>query len=323
MDDGAPTGPSASERARHDPVAETLEVTRVHRLLERVLLFAGIGARIRRRCTRHALGLGLVARLARRRMVVGAGLGDEARIDHNDVRQPALLRFLEVLASSRRYHHVAMALPALHLSRTSVFLDFDGTVSTADVGVHLLERFGSQEWRALDEQYGAGLIGSRECLGDEWELIDGSEAALRAAAREVPLDPGFGDLVRSLQAAGAEVTVVSDGFGFYVEEACAPVGVDVLTNAVDFDAGELGFPHENWCCPCSTCGMCKQAPIKDARHRGMTTVLVGDGISDRKAALLADVVFAKDQLRDWCERAGVAHRRFDDLDEVRAALLGS
>jgi 2-hydroxy-3-keto-5-methylthiopentenyl-1-phosphate phosphatase len=216
-----------------------------------------------------------------------------------------------------------MALPALYLPRTSVFLDFDGTVSTADIGVHLLERFGAAEWRELDSQYGAGLMGSRECLMDEWALIDASEAELRAAAGEVPLDPGFPDLVRGLRAAGAEVTIVSDGFGFYVEEACAPLGVDVLTNAVDFGAGELRFPHEDRCCPCSTCGMCKQAPVKDARYRGRTTVLVGDGISDRKAALLADMVFAKGGLRHWCARNGVPHRRFDVLDEVRAALMPS
>ena len=110
-------------------------------------------------------------------------------------------------------------------------------------------------------------------------------------------------------AAGAEITVVSDGFGFYVEEACAPLGLEVLTNAVDFSTRELRFPHEDRCCPCSTCGVCKQAPIKDAKYRGQTTVLIGDGASDRKAALLADVVFAKDSLADWCTAFGVAMLR--------------
>ena len=140
-------------------------------------------------------------------------------------------------------------------------------------------------------------------------LVEGDEAALRAVAAEVPLDAGFAPLVHDLRERGAEVTVVSDGFGFYVEEACAPHGVEVLTNAVDFATRELLFPHEDRCCPCSTCGVCKQAPIKDAKYRGQTTVLVGDGASDRKAALLADVVFAKDSLADvvrHVRRPGVA-----------------
>jgi 2-hydroxy-3-keto-5-methylthiopentenyl-1-phosphate phosphatase len=217
-----------------------------------------------------------------------------------------------------------MVLPDLHLLRqTSVFLDFDGTATTADIGVVLLERFGAPGWRALDRQYSTGAIGSRECLIDEWALVEAPEAELRAAAREVPLDPGFLPLVHGLRAAGAEVTIVSDGFGFYVEEACALLGIPVLTNAVDFGTGELLFPYEERCCPCSTCGMCKQAPVKDAQYRRRHTVLVGDGISDRKAALLADTVFAKDGLGDWCARNGVAHTRFETLSEVRGALLGS
>ena len=116
---------------------------------------------------------------------------------------------------------------------------------------------------------------------------------------------------------------MSDGFGFYVEEACAPHGVEVLTNAVDFTTRELRFPHEDRCCPCSTCGVCKQAPIKDAKYRGQTTVLVGDGASDRKAALLADVVFAKDSLASWCVTFGVPALPFPTLDDVRQALMAA
>jgi HAD superfamily phosphoserine phosphatase-like hydrolase len=216
----------------------------------------------------------------------------------------------------------------LDLARTSVFLDFDGTISTDDIGLHLLERFvPGGEWRALAQQFDDGLIGSRECLLDEWDLLLARvprprEAELRAAAREVTLDPGFVPLVDGLRTAGADVAIVSDGFGFYVDDACAGLGIPVLTNAVDWSSGRLEFPHEDRCCPCTTCGVCKQAPVKDARHRGRTAVLVGDGTSDRKAALLADVVFAKGLLAHWCRGAGVPFVEFDGLADVHDALLG-
>ncbi|HEX5587550.1 MAG TPA: MtnX-like HAD-IB family phosphatase [Acidimicrobiia bacterium] len=216
-----------------------------------------------------------------------------------------------------------MARIALDLARTAVFLDFDGTISTADVGMHLLEAAAPHdEWWALHEQYERGEIESRECLVDQWALVTGTEADLRAAAGEVEIDPGFQPLVASLRAAGADVTVVSDGFGFYVHDVCAPLGLRVLTNAVDFHTGELRFPHEDRCCPCSSCGVCKQAPIKDARYEGKTTMLVGDGASDRKAALLADVVFAKGPLAAWCRASGVACVPFDTLTDVHDALFG-
>jgi 2-hydroxy-3-keto-5-methylthiopentenyl-1-phosphate phosphatase len=214
-----------------------------------------------------------------------------------------------------------MVLSDVDLSQASVFLDFDGTISTVDVGRHLLAGAGAPAWWDLHEQYERGEIGSRECLVDQWALIDGDEATLRALADEVALDSGFEPLVRDLRAAGADVVVVSDGFGFYVDQACAGLDLMVLTNAVDFASGELRFPHEDRCCPCSTCGVCKQAPIKDARYRGRTAVLVGDGVSDRKAALLADIVFAKGVLADWCETAGVDCTRFETLDDVHHALF--
>ncbi len=215
----------------------------------------------------------------------------------------------------------AVAGVDLDLSRTSVFLDFDGTISTVDVGVHVLTRAASDGWRDIDEQFRRGEIDSRECILDEWELVTGDEATLRTIAAEVELDPGLGPLADALRAAGAEVTVVSDGFGFYVEDACAPFGLDILTNAVDFSTGRLLFPHEDRCCPCASCGVCKQAPIKEAQHRGQTTVLIGDGASDRKAALLADIVFAKGVLASWCAAVGVEFTPFDALTDVHRMLL--
>jgi 2-hydroxy-3-keto-5-methylthiopentenyl-1-phosphate phosphatase len=210
---------------------------------------------------------------------------------------------------------------AVDLASASVFLDFDGTLTVADTGVHLLERLAADRpWAELDDLYASGAIGSRECLEREWELLPHDEELLREAARQVPLDPAAEALIDDLRAAGAEVVVVSDGFGFYAEEVCARLGVPLLTNAVDWGTSSLQFPNLDRCCPCSSCGTCKQAPIKDASRRGRLTVFVGDGISDRKAALLADVLFAKGRLAEWCEFGGVDHVRFDSLAEVHAAL---
>jgi 2-hydroxy-3-keto-5-methylthiopentenyl-1-phosphate phosphatase len=209
---------------------------------------------------------------------------------------------------------------SLDLSRTSVFIDFDGTISTFDVGRHLLDRAAPIAWWDLHEQYERGEIGSRDCISAQWALVAGDEATLRAIAAEVPLDPGFEALVRALRAGGAEVVVVSDGFGFYVHDACAALELDVLTNAVDFATRQLRFPYEDPRCTCAACGVCKQAPIRQAREHDRVTVLVGDGASDRHAASVADVVFAKGELADWCETFGVDCVRFEKLEEVQRVI---
>ena len=127
--------------------------------------------------------------------------------------------------------------------------------------------------------------------------------------------------MEGLRAAGAEILVVSDGFGFNVGDALTRYGLDVLTNEVDFASGTLRFPNVDRCCACSTCGTCKQAPVKDARRRGRTTVLVGNGVSDREAALLVDRRFAKDGLADWCDATDVASTPFATLADVHRVLL--
>ncbi len=210
----------------------------------------------------------------------------------------------------------------LELARTAVFIDFDGTISEHDTGLHLLDRLAEPGWEAVSAAYERGEIGSRECLLDEWALLPNDEGLLRSVAREVPIDPAAKSLVDDLRAAGAGVTIVSDGFGIRADEVAEELGVPLLTNAPDWSTGRLEFPNEDRCCACSSCGTCKQAPIKDARHRGLATVLVGDGTSDYKAALLADVVFAKGPLARWCQRNEVPFHPFERLADVRAALLG-
>lgn len=216
----------------------------------------------------------------------------------------------------------APPVAGLDLARTSVFLDFDGTLTPTDTVVHLLERLAAPEWRALDTERLRSEAGTRACLLDQWELLPHDEEVLRAALGDVVVDPDARGLIDDLRAAGAEVVVVSDGFGFFATEVAAALGVPVLTNAVDWTTGRIEFPHEERCCACSSCGVCKQAPIKDARYRGRSTVLVGDDATDHKAALLADLVLAKGALARWCGRQDVPFLPFTTLADVRVALLG-
>ena len=203
----------------------------------------------------------------------------------------------------------------------AVMIDFDGTISVRDVGLHLLERLGDPRWRDLEARYEAGEIGSRDCLARQWSCLPPDEQLLREVAAEVPLDPGAGSLIGRLRRAGAEVSIVSDGFGFYVEEPAGRWRVPVLTNQVDFDRHCMVFPTPRPLCD-HGCGTCKQVPIEEAAERGKTVVLVGDGASDRPAATVADLVFARAGLADWCETKGIACIRFERLADVSRALLG-
>lgn len=201
-----------------------------------------------------------------------------------------------------------------------MFLDFDGTITTVDTGAHLLDRLAPASWGESETLYKSGQIGSRECMVRQWALLPRDRSAIEAAVNEVPLDEGFAALVAYLRSAGSEVTIVSDGYGFRAEAVGRRAGIPVITNAIDWESHQLLFPNGSEVCPCSVCGACKRAPIEAAKRSGRVTVLVGDGASDSQAAGVADIVFAKGELAQWCRQAGVAFRPFETLSDVLDTL---
>ena len=70
---------------------------------------------------------------------------------------------------------------------------------------------------------------------------------------------------------------------------------------------------------CLSCG----EPCKRAALAGRPFAYVGDGYSDRCAAVAADSVFARDSLARHLDEIGVPFEPFDDLRDVAALLRGT
>lgn len=206
------------------------------------------------------------------------------------------------------------------LSGWSVFIDFDGTISSRDVGIYLLEKFARGHYEIIDRQYEEGVIGSRQYVTELWPLLSHVDPEdLVATAKEVELDSGFDPLLRVLTACGADVAVVSDGLGFYLPALLGGRQLSVRANQVGDDFRPT-FPFGDASCPCGLCGTCKAVPVREARARGKRTAVVGDGTSDRYAAAEADLVFAKGRLISWCEEASIPYTPFEGLNDVQLAF---
>jgi 2-hydroxy-3-keto-5-methylthiopentenyl-1-phosphate phosphatase len=193
-------------------------------------------------------------------------------------------------------------------------LDWDGTVTVRDTLWMLLERFGD---RAVFEHTEDGL-GTTLSFRDVMEMqmatvtapLDEAVAFLVAEAR---VRAGFAALVERFRP-----VVLSSGFRETIEPILAHQGVDVEVRANRIDARLDGW-RVLWTdpTPCPVCGdLCKRRALPDARP----LVYVGDGYSDRCAALAADRVFARHGLADYLDSRNVAHEPFETLDDVAAAL---
>ena len=203
--------------------------------------------------------------------------------------------------------------------RRSIVLDFDGTVTETDLLDRAALEFGDP---AVYDEVETGLDGGRlplrQVITREFEPVTTPiDEVIEWALAEARIRRGFADFVRAAQAEGWEVHVVSSGF----EELIGPIlereGVDVDLHANRVDARPDGWRVE-WRYPddCETCGeSCKRSTLPPGE-----VVYVGDGYSDRCAALAADRVFATRGLASYLDEQGAEYEYFDDFRSIGQAL---
>jgi 2-hydroxy-3-keto-5-methylthiopentenyl-1-phosphate phosphatase len=61
--------------------------------------------------------------------------------------------------------------------------------------------------------------------------------------------------------------------------------------------------------------------IEEVRQPGSILVYIGDGYSDRAAAHVADLVFAKDRLAEYCGAEGIPYVPFVTFETIGHYLL--
>ncbi|HMJ79489.1 MAG TPA: haloacid dehalogenase-like hydrolase [Candidatus Dormibacteraeota bacterium] len=207
----------------------------------------------------------------------------------------------------------------------SILVDYDGTISRHDIGDELLARHFEDAALlvAKDREYDAGLVGSRELMRWDMDVLPRDAARLRAEAAEMAQDEAFPGFVAVAEARGIAVEVVSDGLGFYVADNLARLGLSHLPlatndNPVEGGGACMSFPYGH---PhCFVCGTCKRERVRAHQALGRVVAYIGDGTSDRYAAFHAEVVLAKGPLAGHCEAVGWPYQAWSDFRQLTAWL---
>jgi 2,3-diketo-5-methylthio-1-phosphopentane phosphatase len=204
----------------------------------------------------------------------------------------------------------------------ALVLDFDGTVTEADMLDRVCWEFGDQAvYREVDEALDRGEI----------RLVD--DISRKLATVRAPLDevvdwvraearvrPGLDELVRFVRARDERIAIVTSSFHELVE----PV-LGRLVSQLELVANRLDPRRQGWRAyfhdlePCATCGEpCKRGVV--ARLGAGEVVYIGDGFSDRCVAQAADLVFARDGLATYLDERGVDYEPYDDFHDVLETL---
>jgi 2-hydroxy-3-keto-5-methylthiopentenyl-1-phosphate phosphatase len=176
----------------------------------------------------------------------------------------------------------------------------------------VIERFGDLTLYDRVPAVGEG-ISHDELLALEFATVTAPYEEVREfVLREARLRPGFHKLVERY-----EPLVISGTFHELIEPVLEREGI-----SVDLLANRVEPRPEGWRvvlrdgAVCDTCSEgCKRAALPEGE-----VVYVGDGYSDRCAALAAARVFARDGLAEYLEARGVAYTRFETLADVASGL---
>jgi 2,3-diketo-5-methylthio-1-phosphopentane phosphatase len=209
-----------------------------------------------------------------------------------------------------------------------VFCDFDGTLTTEDVGNRLFGRFAGEAAESIVREYHAGRLNARECLRQECAALGVVRPeAIREFVLQFPLDPFAEELVQFCSSKGIALTILSDGLDLYVDPILEKANLGDLRRFVNhgsFVETKEGstlvpsFPYRDE--HCDLCGNCKRNHIVTRSADDDLVVYVGDGISDRCPVRYADVVFAKRDLIQYCQEQNISYFEFRHLGDVRDRL---
>ncbi len=185
-----------------------------------------------------------------------------------------------------------------------------------DTLVMVLLEFGEPEvYRRIAAELDRGEITLQEEIRRQFEVVNAPLDVVRDWLLEhVRMRPGLRELAERWRP-----IVISSGFHELIEPLLAREGVDVEVRANWVDARADGwrvrFRDET---VCEACGeACKRALLPPGE-----IVYVGDGYSDRCAALAADRVFARAGLARYLAARQAPFERFETLVDVLSALDG-
>jgi 2-hydroxy-3-keto-5-methylthiopentenyl-1-phosphate phosphatase len=207
----------------------------------------------------------------------------------------------------------------------SLFIDFDYTITTDDVGNRFYTYFSKGKNEPLVEKWLKREITTRECLTEEARLCRGSKAEFIKYVDKFEIDLGFPELVNLCSEAGIPLYVLSDGLDFYISHILGKYGIreiDIYSNKAIFDNGGLKVELPHWTKKCVSCGNCKGERIRQLKGKDDEVIYIGDGLSDLCGAREADLIFAKDDLARFLEEETREYIEYDTLFEVKDKLRG-
>jgi len=208
------------------------------------------------------------------------------------------------------------------MRKWAIFTDFDGTITTTDVGNTMFDKFSNGKTKEVVERWRMGKITSKQCLEDECALANAIWDEIYKYLDTKEIDETFVSFYKNLKNSGIDLYILSDGFGFYIRHILNRYSIfDILffTNDMIITNGRFIpiFPYFGY--GCGECANCKRYHIKHLKGN-RKAIYIGDGLSDKHVIEEAEIVFAKDGLAKYCDEKRIKYIPFKNFEDIGKEL---
>lgn len=201
----------------------------------------------------------------------------------------------------------------------AVFCDFDGTVTKGGVLDLLYKAFADSSCWELVEGWIRGDVSTPQEMQGCFSSMNATWDEMEAVLDTVQIDPAFPRLVEFCEERGYPLSILSDGLRWYIEYVLRRYGIPALpiyANEIQFLPGGYHITTPWYHPQTPRRGVSKPRIIQKYKDEGYKTVFIGDGLSDLEAVHVADQVYARDELLEYCQEQDIPAIGFTSMDEL-------
>ena len=197
-----------------------------------------------------------------------------------------------------------------------IYCDFDGTITKEDTLRKFFTLFTGDKWLEAEQLWIEGQINSQECLISELNLIKNiSPKEMEEFLETIEIDEYFCEFYKFIKNRNYDFVILSDGFDLFIESVLKRYNLSDIpfySNALKLNHNRLSvsFPNSNPNCLRSS-GTCKCSKITRPDF-----YYIGDGVSDVCIAKKAQTLFAKHNLKKYCDENKIDYVSFKSFKGI-------
>jgi 2-hydroxy-3-keto-5-methylthiopentenyl-1-phosphate phosphatase len=179
--------------------------------------------------------------------------------------------------------------------------DFDGTLTHKDFYEIMMDKYLSQKGRELEARWKRGELTVFQFLSAVFASVDRSQADIDEDIRYIPIDEYATEFIQRVKSSGGDFLILSAGTRYYIERLMTHLRIEgtmLISNpGVYRERGiqmtaDIESPYYS-----PVYGIDKAKVVADFKQRYDKVYFAGDSEPDLRAAIEADMAFAKPGLQ--------------------------